>query len=85
MPNLIETAMAMLAATSIGAVWSSCATDIGPQAALDRLGQIEPKVLFTVNGYFYKGKTFSSLGNVAEIVSRSSGAIFSSLPSMSPP
>jgi len=68
MPNLMETAMAMLAATSVGAVWSSCATDIGPQAALDRLGQIEPKVLFTVNGYFYKGKTFSSVGNAAEIV-----------------
>jgi acetoacetyl-CoA synthetase len=68
MPNLIETAIAMLAAASVGAVWSSCATDIGPQAALDRLGQIEPKVLFTVNGYFYKGKTFSSLGNAAEIV-----------------
>ena len=67
MPNLIETAIAMLAATSVGAVWSSCATDIGPQAALDRLGQIEPKVLFTVNGYYYKGKTFSSAGNAGEI------------------
>ncbi|MEW5899132.1 MAG: acetoacetate--CoA ligase, partial [Bacillota bacterium] len=67
MPNLIETAIAMLAATSIGAVWSSCATDIGPQAALDRLGQIEPKVLFTANGYFYKGKAFNSLANAAEI------------------
>ena len=61
MPNLIETAIAMLAATSIGAVWSSCATDIGPLAALDRLGQIEPKVLFSVNGYFYKGKVFHFL------------------------
>jgi acetoacetyl-CoA synthetase len=67
MPNLIETAIAMLATTSIGAVWSSCATDIGPLAALDRLGQIEPKVLFTVDGYFYKGKAFSSLGNAAEV------------------
>ncbi|MBC7326346.1 MAG: AMP-binding protein, partial [Moorella sp. (in: Bacteria)] len=67
MPNLIETAMAMLAATSIGAVWSSCATDIGAQAALDRLGQVEPKVLFTANGYFYKGKAFNSLVNAAEI------------------
>ncbi len=67
MPNLIETAVAMLATTSIGAVWSSCATDIGPLAALDRLGQIEPKVLFTVDGYFYKGKAFSSLGNAAEV------------------
>jgi acetoacetyl-CoA synthetase len=57
----------MLATTSIGAVWSSCATDIGPQAALDRLGQIEPKVLFTVNGYYYKGKMFSSVPNASEI------------------
>jgi acetoacetyl-CoA synthetase len=67
MPNLIETAIAMLAATSVGAVWSSCATDIGAQAALDRLGQIEPKVLFSVDGYFYKGKPFSTLGNAAEV------------------
>jgi acetoacetyl-CoA synthetase len=67
MPNMMETAIAMLAATSVGAAWSSCATDIGSQAALDRLGQIEPKVLFTVNGYYYKGKAFSSLGNAAEV------------------
>ncbi len=67
MPNMMETAIAMLAATSIGATWSSCATDIGAGAALDRLGQIEPRVLFTVDGYFYKGKTFSSLSNAAEI------------------
>lgn len=67
MPNLIDTAVAMLASTSIGAVWSSCATDIGPEAVLDRLGQIEPKVLFTVNGYFYKGKVCNSLINAAEI------------------
>ncbi len=67
MPNLIETAIAMLATTSIGAVWSSCATDLGAQATLDRLGQIEPKVLFTVDGYFYKGKTFDSLANAAEV------------------
>jgi acetoacetyl-CoA synthetase len=67
MPNLIETAVAMLAATSIGAVWSSCATDIGAGAALDRLGQTEPKVLFTVDGYFYKGKAFSTLGNAADV------------------
>ncbi len=67
MPNLMETAIAMLASTSIGAVWSSCATDIGPHAALDRLGQIEPKVLFSVDGYFYKAKTFNTLENVAEV------------------
>ncbi|MEE9398761.1 MAG: acetoacetate--CoA ligase [Dehalococcoidales bacterium] len=67
MPNLVETATAMLAATSIGAVWSSCAVDLGAQAALDRLGQIEPKVLFTTDGYFYKGKTFNFLANAATV------------------
>ena len=67
MPNLIETAIAMLATTSIGAVWSSCATDLGAQAALDRLGQIEPKVLFTADGYFYKDKPFNSLANAEEV------------------
>jgi acetoacetyl-CoA synthetase len=67
MPNMMETAIAMLAATSAGAAWSSCATDIGSQAALDRLGQIEPKVLFTVNGYYYKGKAFSSMANAAAV------------------
>ncbi len=68
MPNLIETAVAMLATTSLGAIWSSCATDLGAHAALERLGQIEPKVLFTVDGYFYKGKAYDSLANVSEIV-----------------
>lgn len=61
MPNLIETAIAMLAATSIGATWASCGAELGTQAALDRLGQIEPKVLFTADGYFYKSKTFNTL------------------------
>ncbi len=68
MPNMMETAIAMLASTSIGATWSSCATDIGPGAAIDRFGQIEPKVLFTASGYFYKGKAFDSISNAAEIV-----------------
>lgn len=67
MPNMMETAIAMLAATSIGAVWSSCATDIGPDAALDRLGQVEPKVLFTVDGYFFKGRVFDCIGNAGEV------------------
>jgi len=67
MPNLIETVVALLGATSVGCVWSSCATDIGPQAALDRLGQIEPRVLFTVDGYVYKGKRFNTLANAAEV------------------
>ncbi len=68
MPNMVETAIAMLAATSIGATWASCAMDIGPGATLDRLGQTGPKVLFTCNGYFYKGRFFDSLSNVAVIV-----------------
>jgi acetoacetyl-CoA synthetase len=67
MPNLIETAVAMLGTTGIGAVWASCATDIGPAAAVERLGQIEPKVLFTVDGYFYKGRQFDTRGNAAEV------------------
>jgi len=67
MPNLMETAIAMLAATSIGAIWSSCGTELGPVAVLDRLGQIEPKVLFTVDGYPYKGIAFNFLPNVEKI------------------
>jgi acetoacetyl-CoA synthetase len=67
MPNIIETATAMLATTSIGAVWSSCGVELGPKAVVDRLSQIGPKVLFTVDGYSYKGKTFSVLNSVREI------------------
>ena len=67
MPNLPETVIAMLATTSIGAIWSSCATDIGPSAALERLGQIEPKVMFTADGYFFKGRTFDTLSHAAEL------------------
>lgn len=67
MPNLIETAVCMLAASSLGAVWSSCATDIGPAAAIERLGQVEPKVMITADGYFYKGKTFDTLEHAAEV------------------
>ncbi|UCE73023.1 MAG: acetoacetate--CoA ligase [Methanomassiliicoccales archaeon] len=68
MPNMIETACAMLAATSCGAIWASSATDIGPNAALDRFGQIEPKVMFTADGYYYKGRTFSTLSNAVKVV-----------------
>jgi acetoacetyl-CoA synthetase len=67
MPNLIETAVAMLAATSLGATWSSCATDIGPAAAIERLGQVEPKAMITADGYFYKGKIFDTLEHAAEV------------------
>ena len=61
MPNLMETAIAMLATTSIGATWASCGAELGAPAALDRLGQIEPKVLFTADEYWYKGKSFNTL------------------------
>jgi acetoacetyl-CoA synthetase len=67
MPNLIETAVAMLAATSVGAVWASCATDLGPRAALDRLGQVQPKVLFTADGYFHKDRVYDTRENAAKV------------------
>ncbi|MBE9505917.1 MAG: acetoacetate--CoA ligase [Chloroflexi bacterium] len=67
MPNMIETAAAMLAATSVGATWSSCATDIGSGAAADRLGQVEPKVLFTTDSYYYKGRPFDVVSKAAEL------------------
>jgi len=68
MPNMMETVIAMLAATSIGATWSSCSPDFGIKAMLDRFGQIEPKILFTANGYSYNGKSFDSLGRIADIL-----------------
>ncbi|MGQ9648425.1 MAG: acetoacetate--CoA ligase [Thermodesulfobacteriota bacterium] len=67
MPNLVETAIAMLAATSIGAIWTSCGADLGAQAALDRLSQVEPKVMFTADGYFYKAKAFNTLNKAEEV------------------
>ena len=68
MPNMMETVIAMLAATSIGATWSSCSPDFGIKGVLDRFGQIEPKVLFTPNGYSYNGKSFDSLGRISDIL-----------------
>ena len=65
-----ETVMAMLAAASIGAIWSSCSPDFGVQGVLDRFGQIEPKVLFAADGYWYNGKAIDSLAKVAEIAQR---------------
>ncbi|MBN2231970.1 MAG: acetoacetate--CoA ligase [Deltaproteobacteria bacterium] len=67
-PNMIETIVAMLATTSIGAIWSSCSPDFGIKGVLDRFGQIEPKVVFTANGYAYNGKTFDSLERVRDIL-----------------
>jgi len=64
MPNMPETIVAMLAATSLGAVWSSCSPDFGHQGVIDRFGQIEPKVLFVPDGYYYAGKTIPVLEKV---------------------
>ncbi len=58
MPNMPETIAVMLAATSIGAVWSSCSPDFGEQGIIDRFGQISPKILIACDGYFYNGKSF---------------------------
>ncbi len=60
MPNMPETIIAMLAASSLGAIWSSTSPDFGIKGVLDRFSQIEPKVIFAADGYFYKGKAFDS-------------------------
>jgi acetoacetyl-CoA synthetase len=70
MPNRPETIIAMLAATSLGAIWSSCSPDFGIQGVLDRFGQIAPKVLFTCDGYFYAGKTLDSLERIRGVLEK---------------
>ena len=65
-PNIPEAVVAMLAASSIGAVWSSCSPDFGPAGVLDRFGQIQPKVLVVADGYRYGGKPIDSLERVRE-------------------
>jgi len=69
-PNMPEAVVAMLATVSIGAVWSSCSPDFGVQGLVDRFGQIEPKVLFAADGYFYNGKSHDSLERLQEIAQR---------------
>lgn len=66
-PNLPQAVIAMLATASIGAIWSSCSPDFGIGGVIDRFGQIEPKVLFSADGYFYNGKTHNSLDKVKQI------------------
>ena len=70
MPNMPETVAAMLAASSIGAVWSSCSPDFGEQGVLDRFGQIEPVVFIVPDGYWYAGKAIEVADKVAAVVSR---------------
>jgi acetoacetyl-CoA synthetase len=70
MPNMPETVITLLAAASIGAVFTSASPDFGVQGVLDRFGQVEPKLLFVADGYYYNGKTIDSLGRVAEIAAQ---------------
>ncbi|MEP7183815.1 MAG: acetoacetate--CoA ligase [Betaproteobacteria bacterium] len=67
LPNLPEAIVAMLATTSLGAIWSSASPDFGVQGVIDRFGQIEPKVLVCADGYFYNGKQIDSLERIAAI------------------
>jgi acetoacetyl-CoA synthetase len=67
LPNMPETVIAMLAAASVGATWSSCSPDFGVRGVVDRFGQIEPRVLFCADGYRYNGKRFSSVDKVPDI------------------
>jgi len=67
MPNIPGTVIAMLAATSIGAIWSSCSPDFGFNGVMDRFGQIQPKILFTADGYSYNGKIYNSLERVQKV------------------
>jgi acetoacetyl-CoA synthetase len=68
MPNIPETMIAMLAVTAIGAIWASCSPDFGSQGVLDRLIQLQPKVLLCVDGYQYGGKTFDRRDELRRII-----------------
>ncbi len=70
LPNCPEAIVAMLATSSIGATWSSCSPDFGISGVVDRFGQIEPKVLFCADGYFYNGKRIASLPAVKGVLER---------------
>ena len=70
LPNIPATVVVMLAASSIGAIFSSASPDFGVQGVVDRFGQIEPKVLFACDGYWYNGKIVDCLGKLGEIAER---------------
>ncbi|HET7159678.1 MAG TPA: AMP-binding protein, partial [Burkholderiales bacterium] len=70
LPNMPAAVIGMLAATSLGAIWSSCSPDFGVQGVLDRFGQIGPRILITADGYFYGGKTIDVLPRVQEVLAR---------------
>ncbi len=70
LPNMPETIIAMLATASLGAIWSSASPDFGVQGVLDRFGQIEPKVMFAVDGYLYNGKDVDCRDKVKEVMGK---------------
>ena len=70
LPNGPEALVAFLATASLGAIWSSCSPDFGPGSIVDRFAQIEPKVMFTVDGYRYGGKDFDRLEVVADVAAQ---------------
>jgi acetoacetyl-CoA synthetase len=67
MPNIPETVVALLATSSLGAIWSSCSPDFGTRAVVDRFGQLDPKVLFAIDGYRYGGRDFDRARELEEI------------------
>ncbi len=75
MPNSLETAVAMLATASIGAVWSSASVDFGHAGVLDRFRQILPTVLFSVESVVYKGKEYSQLEKLQNVIEGSSSLV----------
>ena len=70
LPNIPDAIAAMLATTSLGGIWTCCSPEYGAGAAVERIGQVAPKVLFTADGYLYGGKSFDLLPRVREIVSQ---------------
>ena len=68
LPNIAEAVIAFLATASIGAIWSSCSPDFGASSVVDRFAQIEPKVLFCVDGYRYNGRDFDRRDVVAGLL-----------------
>lgn len=70
MPNLAETVIGMLAASSLGAVWSSCSPDFGLRGVIDRFGQIEPVILLAADGYHYAGKDIDCVDAICNIVAQ---------------
>jgi acetoacetyl-CoA synthetase len=73
LPNSPEALVAFLATASLGAIWSSCSPDFGPSSVVDRFAQIEPKVMFAVDGYRYGGRDFHRMDTVAEIAAQIPG------------